>query len=226
MAPRATRSANAMWAGVSTPRHWRCLGRRQSRFWGVGPTLALVALELGVFVLFGWLAGPFTILGLDGLDAHEALALPSPRVVVPALTQPGHQPSRRAIGTPPARVQIEEVGLVVRLRRAPSGGQTQAALSSASPVAGPADPSVRQGVSQRPYAIKASAAGQPGAQASHVRLARPQRASGGPGSRRQATLTTSAAGLHRGDGGLPRLNTQRTKGQRREASESDAGGQH
>jgi len=230
-APRATRSTHATGAGVSTPHHWRCLGRRQSRLWGVGPALALVALELGVFVLFGWLAGPFTILGSDGLDTPEALTRPMPRVVVPALTQPGHQPSRREVATPPARAQTEEVRLVVRPRRAPSplrGSQTQAAHSSASRAASPAAPSVRQGVSDRPHAIKASAAGQPAAQASQVWLARPQRASGGPGSRRPAALRTTAlcpAGLHRGDGRLSRPNTQRTQGQRREASESDAGSQ-
>lgn len=195
MAPIATRSADAMRGGVSAPRHWRCLGRRQLRLLGAGPTLALVVLELCVIVLFGWLAGPFTILGTDGLDAHEADALPMPRVVVPAQPQSGHHPSQGALATAPAPVHVEDVGFVVRFRDASSpswAGQTQADLSAASPVAGPARPSVRQGASGRPDAVRASAAGQPGAQVSHVGLAHPQGALLGTRSRGQATLGTTA----------------------------------
>ncbi|GAA1231712.1 hypothetical protein GCM10009657_04010 [Oryzihumus leptocrescens] len=184
-----------MSAGVSIPRHWRCLGRRQSRLWGVGPTLALVALELGVFVLFGWLAGPFTLLGIDGLDAHGAEALPGPRVVVPALTPSGHQPSPTALATPQNQVQIEEVGLAVRFGAASlptRGGQAQVAQAAAFPVAGLAHPSVGPGGSERRHAVNSPAAGRPGARTSHLRLARPQRAADGTSSRRAATSRATA----------------------------------
>ena len=171
MASSATWVAGAPKRDVPASRRRHSPDRPPSRFLGVGPTFALVVLEVAVFAVSGWLIGSFTISGSDGPGVSGAHALPTPRVVVPTMPHPGKRPPRTPpLATSPIGVHTEDVAYVVRFVSAPSPSRastTRATGSAVPPTATLALPTTRPRRSAPLRPVSAAAASRHDTKSSH-----------------------------------------------------------
>ena len=88
MALSAERGPHARWRNVpaTPPRHH--LGRLRPRFWGAGPTFALVILQAAVFAASGCLLAPFDISHPGGPGSAWASGLPESPAPPPSVLAP------------------------------------------------------------------------------------------------------------------------------------------